>query len=167
MDRKLTVGLVLFTAIICFFFLISNPVLSTEIEDLNFSEGEVFEPCNGSYDFRIFTLNDSNTSSFRVKFVESGHVLLVDETGNKVINIIQFEKMINFKKDSSRDFINGELSKTGWMVDGVEVHEVEFRNGDSLYSACTKDTSTGTLIYLATPSDAETAAMLNSLAFKG
>lgn len=164
MERKLMFSLVLFTVVVCCFFVAANPVLSTHIDELNFTEGENFTSSNCSFDFGSFGL-DCDAECFRVKYVESGHVLLVDESGNTVINIIRFDNMIHFKKDGSRQFIDGELSKTGWMVDGVEVHEVGFVNGEVLYSACTKDTSSGTMIYLASPSDEMTASMINSLEF--
>ena len=166
MKVRLMVSLALFTAVVCFFFMIANPVLSSEIEQMNFTEGEVFRPSDGHFDFGTFSLNDSNVSCFRVKYVESGHVLLVDESGDKVINVVQFEKMINLKKDQERNFIGGELLKPGWMVDGVDVHEVVFLKGSPLYSACTKDISSDTMIYLATPSDRETAGMISTLEFE-
>lgn len=166
MNRKVMFALMMLTVVACCFFVVANPVLSTHIYDFNYSEGECFTALDGHYDLRYFTLNNSNTDYFKVKYTESGHALLVDETGEKVINVIRFDNMIHFKKDSSRDFIDGELSKTAWMVEGVEVHEVEFRNGEKLYSACTKDISTGTTIYLATPNDTETASMINSLTFE-
>ena len=166
MDRKLMFSLMLLTVVVCCFFVVSNPVLSTDIDDLNFTKGDVFAPSDGHYDFGMFALNDSDASYYEVKAVEAGHVLIVDETGDKVINVFRFDDMINFKRDSSSEFIRSELSKTGWMVDGVEVHEIDFSKSDPLYSACTKDTSNGTLIYLATPSDRQTSSMINSLTFK-
>ena len=156
-------SLVIFTAFVCYVFLVANPVLSSDIDALNFTKDEMFMPSDGHYDFKIFRLSNSNTSYFKVKYVEPGHVLLVDETGKKVINIVRLDNMINIWKDNSGNFIKEELSKTGWMVDGVEVHEIEFAGGEKLYSACSKDISSGTLIYLATPDDRETAGKINSL----
>lgn len=163
MNRKMMISLVLFTAVICYFFLIANPVLSSDFDYWNYTEGEIFTPSNGHYDFGLFSLNNSDTQYFKVKYVEAGHVLFVDETGRKVINLVQFDRMINIKKDNARQFLGGELLKTSWMVDGVEVHEVDFVTGDKDYSASKRNLSSGTIIYLATQNDTETAGMINSL----
>lgn len=165
MSRKLDVSLVIFTLIVCSVFVYLNPVVLAENTEV-FTEGEAFTPVNGEYDFKTFSLNDSNTQNFSVKRVLSGHTLLVDETGDKVINVIRFDKMVKLKKVTTKDFIDGELKKTNWMVDEVCIHEIEFSGGDKMYSACAKDTSTDTLIYIATPSQNETAAMINSLTFQ-
>lgn len=165
MNRKHTFTIVLFTVFVCSVFVFLNPVLCSDLGSENFSEGEIFLPSNGTFDFGDFRINDSQIKNFTVKYADISHVLLVDETGDKVINVIQMDKMINLRKSYEKSFINGELQKTGWMVDGVEIHEIEFSKGDNLYSACVKDISSGKLIYIATPSDNETAAMINSLSF--
>lgn len=165
MKRGPIISVMLFTAFFCTVFVFLNPVLCHNLENETFSEGEVFTPSNDVYDFGDFKLNSSKTQNFTVKHVVTGHVLLVDETGGKVINVIHPDRMIHYKKSFTKSFINGELSKTGWMVDGVEVHEIEFWRGDTMYSACVKDTSSGTLIYIATPTDNETAEMISSLRF--
>ena len=165
MSKSLVASLVIFTLVVCSIFVFLNPVVLAENSEV-FSEGEAFTPVNGEYDFRSFSLKDSNTQNFSVKHVISGHTVIVDETGDKVINVIEFDKMVKIKKETTKSFIDGELKKTNWMVDGVCIHEIEFSDGDKMYSACVKDTSTDTMIYIATPSQNETAAMINSLTFK-
>lgn len=160
---RLEISVIAFTLLVCGLVALLNPVLCTEL-DSDYAQGEVFLPADGQFDFETFTLN-SSSKNFTVYHVESGHVSLADDTGDRVVNIIQLDKMINFKKDSTNSFINGELQKTNWMVDGVNVHEIEFMNGEKLYSACVKDVSTNTMVYVATPSDKETAGMINSLDF--
>ena len=162
---RLEISVIAFTLLVCGLVAFLNPVLCTEL-DSNYTQGEVFLPEDNQFDFETFTLN-SSSKNFTVYHAESGHVCLADDTGDRVVNIIQLDKMMNFKKDSTKSFINGELQKTSWMVDGVNVHEIEFRNGEKLYSACMKDVSTNTMVYVATPSDKETADIINSLDFDG
>ncbi|WP_406533610.1 hypothetical protein [Methanobrevibacter sp.] len=161
---RLEILVIAFTLFVCCLVAFLNPVLCMELDDGNFTQGEVFMPADGQFDFETFTLNSSR-KNFTVYHIESGHVSLADDTGDRVINVIQFDKMMNFKKDSKKSFLNGELQKTNWMVDGVCIHEIEFMNGEKLYSACVKDVSTNTMVYVATPSDKETADMINSLDF--
>ena len=164
MSRGLAVSVATFTLVVCCVFVFLNPAVLAENTEV-FSEGEVFEPVNGTYDFRTFSLNDSASSNYSVKWVMSGHTIIVDDTGDKVINVLKYDDMVMSKKIHSKNFIDGELQKTSWMVDGVCVHEIEFSQYDNMYSACAKDTSTDTLFYIATPSANETAGLLNSLRF--
>ena len=164
MSRKLMLSLVIFTVAVCSLFVYFNPVVLADTPEV-FEEGEVFKPVNGEYDFGTFRLNDSESQNFTVKTVTSGHTVIADETGRKVINVLKYDDMVISKKKQAKGFIDGELSKTGWMVDGVFVHEIELRDGIRMYSACAKDTSTGTFLYIATPSDSKTASLVNSLSF--
>lgn len=161
---RFEISAIAFTLFACCLIAFLNPILCTDLDDGNFTEGEVFLPADGCYDFKTFSLN-SSCKSFTVKHIESGHVTLVDDTGNITVNVVQLDKMINYKRDSARSFIKGELQKTNWMVDGVCIHEIEFLIGGKLYSACVKDVSTNTLVYLSTPLDQETADLINSLRF--
>ena len=164
MNMRLEISVIAFTLFVCCLVAFLNPVLCMELDDGNFTQDEVFAPEDNQFDFGTFRLN-SSCKNFTVYHIESGHVSMSSDTGNRVINVIQLDKMINFKKDSIRSFIKGELQKTNWMVDGVCVHEIEFMNGEKLYSACVKDVPTNTMVYVATPSDKETADMINSLTF--
>ena len=164
MSRKMLLSLVIFTLVVCSLFVYFNPVVLADTPEV-FDEGEVFTPVNGEYDFRSFRLNDSQAQNFTVKSVTSGHTVIVDETGSKVINVLKYDDMVFSKRSQVKGFIDGELSKTGWMVDGVFVHEIELRDGIRMYSACAKDTSTGTFLYIASPSDSQTASLVNSLSF--
>ena len=166
MSKGLVASVAIFTLVMCSVFVFVNPVVLADNPE-TFAEGEVFFSSNGEYDFKEFSLNDTNVNNFTVKFVQSGHTLIVDETGGKVINVIKYGNMVKSNKIHVKNFIDGELQKTNWMVDGVCVHEIEFSGGDRMYSACVKDTSSDTMIYVATPSEKETAGMINSLTFNG
>lgn len=162
MSGKLELSVALFTLIMCFVFVFLNPaVLENNVE--TFVEGEAIYPVNGTFDFKTFTLENSTAKNFTAKYVGSGHTLLVDETGDVCINLLQFDKMASLRKSTKKSFISNELLKTNWMVDGVCVHEVEFASGYRMYSACVKDTSTDTLIYVATPDEVKTAQLVNSI----
>lgn len=166
MNRTLSLAVVLFTLLVCFMFVIYNPNIATEYPS-EFADNEVFTPDNGHYDFKTFTINTTETKNFTARIITSGHIRLADDTGKRTINIIELDKMINTKRDSINSFLNGELEKPSWSVDGVTVHQIDFKSGDPLYSAYMKNSSSDTIIYLSTPSEKETADMMNSLEFRG
>ncbi|MBQ8016789.1 MAG: hypothetical protein IJ258_01655 [Methanobrevibacter sp.] len=163
MKRKVIVAFVVFTVFVCILYVYNNPIILTHIESEKFTEGEVFVPFNGEYDFKTFKLN-SSAFNYTVKFAYKGHVQLVDDTGNITINVLQWDKINNIERFYRKAFIDSELRKPSWTVDGVNVHEIEFRQGD-LYSAAVKDTDRDTWIYIAAPDEAETAKMITSLRF--
>ena len=166
MNRTLSLAVALFTLLVCSMFVIYNPNIATEYPS-EFTDNEVFTPDNGHYDFKTFTINSTETKNFTARIITSGHIRLADDTGKRTINIIELDRMINTKRDSINSFLNGELQKPSWSVDGVTVHQIDFKSGDPLYSAYMKNSSSDTIIYLSTPSEKETADMMNSLQFRG
>ena len=163
MKRKAMIALIAFTIFVCVLYVFNNPIILTHIDGEKFAAGEVFLPHGERYDFKTFTVN-SSAKNYTVKFAYKGHVQLIDDTGNITINIYQWDKINNIERFYKKSFIDSELRKPSWTVDGVNVHEIEFRQFD-LYSAAVKDTKTDTWIYLATPSDVETARLIDSLKF--
>ena len=161
MNKKLLLAIALFTVFVCCIFVSYNPTIAQKYTS-NFSEGEVFTTQNGHFDFKEFSLNSSKTKNFTARIISNGHTQFVDDTGNITVNYIELYKMIQTKKDDANSFLNGELKKPSWTVDGVLVHEIDFENCE-LYSAYQKDSSKNTIIYLSTTSERETADLMNSL----
>lgn len=165
MNGKILLFVVLFTIGACFVFVAYNPNIAQNYTS-TFGEGEIFTPTDNRYDFGTFTLNSSTAKNFTARINSNGHVNLADDTGNISINFIELEEMIPTKRDSVNSFLNQELEKPSWTVDGVTVHQIDFISGDELYSAYMKNSSTNTIIYLSTPDEQETVDMMNSLNFK-
>ena len=164
MKRKLII-IALFTVFVCSIFVILNPNIAQDYSD-EFCDGEVFTPVNNHYDLRTFSLNSSNTKSFTAKIISNGHSQLVDDTGRITVNVIEPDKMIPAKWNSVNSFLNGELEKPSWTVDGICVHQIDFIFYDELYAAYQKNSTANTIIYLSTPNEQETADLMNSLIFK-
>lgn len=161
MNKKLLLAIAVFTVFVCCIFVSYNPTIAQNYTN-NFSEGEVFTPQNGHFDFKEFSLNSSKTKNFTARIISNGHTQFVDDTGNITVNYIELDKMIQTKKDDANSFLNGELKKPSWTVNGVLVHEIDFENFE-LYSAYQKNSSKNTIIYLSTHSERETADLMNSL----
>ena len=140
MNRTLLLAIAIFTLIACTMFVIYNPNIATEYTS-EFADNEVFMPENGHFDFKTFTINDTKSKNFTAKTITNGHIRLADDTGDKTINVIELNKMINTKKDSVNSFLNSELEKPSWTVDGVTVHQIDFHSGDTRYSAYMKNST--------------------------
>ena len=67
MKRKVIVAFVVFTVFVCILYVYNNPIILTHIESETFTQGEVFVPFNGEYDFKTFKLN-SSAFNYTVKF---------------------------------------------------------------------------------------------------
>ena len=165
MNRTLFLTVALFTLLVCSMFVIYNPNIATEYTS-EFDDNEVFMPENGHFDFKTFTINDTKAKNFTAKIITNGHIRLADDSGDKTINVVELNKMINTKRDSVTSFLNGELEKPSWTVDGVTVHQIDFHSGNTCYSAYMKNYTTNTIICISTPSEKETADMMNSLKFR-
>ena len=163
--KRLLLLLALLTVIACCAFVILNPNIAQDYHE-DFSDGEMFMPVNGTFDFRNFTLN-ADAKNFKAKIISNGHVQLVDDTGNITVNVIELDKMIPAKRDDVNSILYDELKKPSWTVDGVCVHQIDFRSYGPLYAAYQKNSTTNTIIYLSTPNEQETADLMNSLEFDG
>ena len=161
MNKNLLLTIAVLTVFTCCVFVSYNPTIAQKYNS-SFSEGEVFTPQDSHFDFKDFSLNSSKTKNFTTKIISNGHTQFIDDTGNIIINYIELDKMIHMKRDSANSFLNEELKKPSWTVDGVMVHEIDFNNC-KLYSAYQKDSSKNTIIYLSTTNEKETADLMNSL----
>ena len=164
MNRKLLLIIALFTVFACCVFVGYNPTIAQNYSG-NFTDGELFTPVNGHFDFRDFSLNSSKTQNFTVKIISNGHTQFIDNTGNVTINYIEPDKMIPISRDKAVSILNNELEKPSWSVDGVMIHEIDFKSSEPLYSAYQKDSSKNSIIYLSTTNEKDTADMMNSLRF--
>ena len=165
LNKKILLYVGLFTVLVCCLFVNYNPNIAANFTS-DFTDGEVFYPQNGTFDFRDFSIQSNESENFTVKIMSNGYTRLVDDTGNITINFLQSDNMIHSQRDWNEYILNHELEKPSWSVDGVMVHEIKFIFHDELYSAFIKNCDNDTIIYLATPSAQHTADMVNSLTFK-
>ena len=66
-----------------------HPIILAAFDDAKYVDGEVFTPVNGSYDFRKFTLNSSQTENYTAIIDTSGFAQFVDGKGNHTINVFE------------------------------------------------------------------------------
>lgn len=164
MNRRLFIAVALFSIFVSCMFIVYNPNIATELSD-NYSQGEVFLPKDNHYEFKTFTIN-SKAKNFTARIVSQGHVMLIDDTGDTTINVVDMDNMINSQKDQVNNVLGEELKKTAWTVDGVSIHQINFVFHSPLYAAYYKNSTSNTIIYLSTPNEQETADMMNSLTFR-
>lgn len=165
MEKRLFVYVVLFTVFISCIFVGYNPNIATEFTS-DFSDGEVFVPQGNHFDFKDFSIDCTSAKNFTARKMANGHTQFYDDTGDITINYVELDKMIQTKRDGTDFILNHELEKPSWSVDGVVVHEIDFIFYDNLYSAYAKSSDKNAIIYLSTPSEQQTADMMNSLSFK-
>ena len=164
MNRRVLVYISLFTVLVCFLFVNYNPNIASEFTS-DYSDGEVFTPVNGTFDFKDFTVI-SDSHNFTAKTKTIGHTQFTDDTGEVVINYLELDSMIQSTRDWHSNLLTEELKRPSWSVDGVTVHEIDFMFGDEAYSAYIKNSTGNKIIYLSTPNEQETADIVNSLYFK-
>ena len=164
MNRRLFVYIVLFTLFACCVFVSYNPNIATNYTG-EFSDAEVFTTEDSHFNFRDFELNCTGARNFTTRTVISGYTQFIDDTGDRVINYLELDRMIPSNRDKANSFLNNELKKPSWTVDGVCVHEITFTFYDNVYSAYLQDSSSNTIIYLSSTDEHETAEMMNSLTF--
>jgi hypothetical protein len=164
MNRRLFMGITLFAIFVSSMFIVYNPNIATEFSD-DYTQGEVFLPKNHTFEFKTFSIN-SSAKNFTAKIITPGHIMLVDDTGDTTINVVELNNMINSQRDQIKQVMDNELKKTSWTIDGVAVHQIDFVLYSPLYSAYCKNSTTNTIIYLSSPNEQETADMMNSLTFR-
>lgn len=165
MKMKHMILLMVFTVLVCAAYVAYNPTITDRFES-DYSDGEVIRPVNGVFDLKKVALESPKSKSFTARLDTSGHVMFYDDTGDRTVNIIEYDKMIHLKRDGIDSFLRGELEKPSWVVDGVCVHQIDFRDGSTLYSAYIKNSTADTVVYIATPNEKETADLANSVEFK-
>ena len=164
MNRRLFIAIVMFSVFVSCMFIVYNPNIATELSD-DYTQGEVFLPKNHTFEFKTFSLN-SKAKNFTAKVITQGHIMLIDDTGDTTINVVELDNMINSQKDEVKFIMDHELEKTSWTLDGVAVHQIDFIFHSPLYAAYCKNSTTNTIIYLSSPNEQETADMMNSLTFR-
>ena len=146
--------------------LINNaPTILASFDDVKYLDGEVFTPVNGEYDFKRFTLNSSQTESYRTIIMHSGFTQLVDSKENHTINVFEWNKMNYPKYQRLYPSFLLELERPYHMAEGIRIIEIDFL-GDKFYGAYVNNTQDNVLIYIATPTEAETIEMIKTLEFK-
>lgn len=160
MKWKIIIVFTIALTVICSCYMLdSNRILFAQI-DSNYADCEVFTPENGTFDFRLFSMKWNKSDNFTCKMFEKGHAQFVD--GPYTINVLEFDKMLEDHEKRKKNFLDGELEKSETVIDGVDVHRIDFLDG-SLYAACVKRDSYW--IYISTESPNDTAEMVNSLNF--
>ena len=165
MNKILIFSIIALTLVVCSVFVVTNPNI---VEDYpsHYGDGEVFAPKKGNFDFGTFSIHCANADNFTSRPITKGYTQFVDDTGEITINVIELDKMINYKKWKITSFLNNELKKPSWTVDGILIHQIDFTSGKPLYSAYQKNSTTNTIVYLSTPNEQETADIMNSFKFK-
>lgn len=160
MIKKIIVFTVTVTVIASVLFLFSNPILLSHPES-DFAPNEVFFPVGDRYDFKVFSLNVSNSSNFTARKIQNGHVQLLSGDAYS-INVLQFNRMLDFKAHDVENILERERKWPHETVDGVEVYTADFDSYKRYGSFAEK----GNLkLYITSGSPQETAYMVNSLKF--
>ena len=141
------------------------PVFLASFDDAKYVDGKVYKPVNGKYDFETFSLKCSHTKNYTAKVENSGFIHLLDNCGNHTINVMEWGKMNYLYKFMLNSSISKEFENPIHMKDGIMIIDVDLDEGRN-YAAYSYDESADTLVYLSSPSEAETLEMIKTLQFK-
>jgi len=166
MNPYLKASFILLAACAAYTLIMYHPVIIAHFDDNPYVDEEVFTPVNGTYDFKKFTLKSSNTSNYTTDICCSGYAQLVDYEGNSTINVIEWDKMTYAWRQMENESITKELERPSSIVDGVKVIDVVVFSNYTLYASPYYDGETNTLIYIATPREAETVEMIKTIEFR-
>ena len=166
MNRKLKVILVFIGICLLHTWINYHPVILASFDEGKYVEGEVFKPVNATFDFRKFSLNSSQSGNFTTLIDTSGFAQLVDFDGNVTINVFEWDKMTNARRERTNSSLMLEFEKQNRTVDNITVFKGDYLNL-TFYSAYVYDGRTNTGIYVATGSEAETVGIVESLKFRG
>ena len=159
--------ILIFTAILAIILVVMcYPVFVASYDDVKYVDGKVYKPVDGKYDFETFSLNCSNTTCYKAKVENSGFIHLLDNCGNHTINVFEWDKMNYLYRFMLNSSISKEFRNPSHMKDGIRIIDVDLDEGRN-YAASSYDPSTNTLVYLSSPSEAETLEMIKSLEFNG
>ena len=142
-----------------------HPVILASFDDAKYVDGEVFTPVNGSYDFRKFTLNSSQTENYTAIIDTSGFAQFVDCKGNHTINVFEWDKMTSARMDRINSLLMTELNRPHFTADGVEIINTNVLSA-KFYGAHVSFPERNIEIYIATPTVNETVEMVKTLKFK-
>lgn len=166
MNPYLKFSLALIGICVAYTLIMYHPVIIASLDENPYVDGEVFTPVNGTYDFKKFTLKSTNTRNYTTDICCSGYAQLVDDKGSSTINVIEWDKMTYAWRQMENESITNELERPSRMVDGVKVIDVVVFSNYTLYAAAYYDDETNTLIYIATPSEAEAIEMIKTIEFR-
>ena len=142
-----------------------HPIILAAFDDAKYVDGEVFVPVNGTYDFKKFTLNSSQTQNYTAIIDTSGFVQFVDGKGNHTINVFEWDKMTSGRMDRLNSSLMIELNKSHFIADGVEIINTEVLSA-KFYGAHVNFPVRNMEIYIAAPTVNETVEMVRTLKFK-
>lgn len=160
---KFTIALVL--CMLISILIINLPVIIAHFDADQYVDGEAFIPQNSQYDFRLFTLNSSDSKNYTATIAGSGYCQLVDNRGNNTINVLEWNKMSLTQKGIVNSSIYGEFENPSHMASGIRVFDIDFL-GHHLYASYLTNSDESIMIYIATPSENETVEMIKTLKFK-
>ena len=160
---KFTIGLV--SCMLISILIINLPVIIAHFDANQYVDGEAFIPENSEYDFRLFTLNSSESKNYTATIACSGYCQLIDNRGNNTINVLEWNKMSLTQKDIVKSSIYGEFKNPSHMASGIRVFDIDFM-GYHLYASYLINSDESILIYIATPSENETVEMIKTLKFR-
>lgn len=143
-----------------------HPAIMASFDEFKYIDREVFTPLDGEYDFRKFTLESPGTHNYTAYISCSGYVQMVDDKGNRTVNVLEWGKMTLAWWRMLNESFTAEMEKPSHIVDGVRVVDVVVYDGRHLYASYAYDSQTSTLVYIATPCQAETVGMIRSVEFK-
>ena len=98
MNRRLFAYIALFTLFACCVFVSYNPNIATDYTG-EFSDGEAFTPEDSHFNLKDFELNCTGAKNFTARTVLSGHTQFIDDTGDRVINYLELDRMIQLLKE--------------------------------------------------------------------
>ena len=131
------------------------PIILASFDDAKYVDGEMFTPVNGSYDFRKFTLNSSQTENYTAIIDTSGFAQFVDGKGNHTINVFEWNKMTSGRRERINSLLMTELNRSHFTVDSVEIINTNVLSA-KFYGAHVNFPERNTEIYIATPTVNET-----------
>jgi len=143
-----------------------HPAIIASLDDDKYIDREVFTPTDGKFDFRKFSLESADAKNYTTYVCCSGFAQLVDDTGNRTINVLEWNKMTLAWKRMENESFSKELKKPSHMADGIKVIDVVVYGNKRIYAAYAYDEPSNTFIYVATPKENETVEMVKTLKFR-
>lgn len=165
MNRAVKIIFILIGICILHSLMTYYPVISASFDEDKYVDGEVFKPVNGTYDFRKFTLNSSQTKNYTTIIDTSGFAQFVDDKGNHTINVLEWDKMTGARRERINSSFMLEFKKPKHVVDNITIIDLDFMS-TRFYSSYIYNSDTNTAIYIATPSENETVEMVQTFRFK-
>ena len=164
MNINLKTFLVIIGVLVIYLSFLYFPVILATFDDAKYVDGEVFTPVNGEYDFKKFSLNSSQTKNYTAVICSSGYAQLIDDKGNHTINVVEWNKMTYSMRDLVNSTFDPEIKRPGHYSHGIRIIDVDIFS-EKLYASPVYSPYEDMLIYIATPSEAETVEMVQTLEF--